>query len=136
MADKYRPIFTIWLGVHRTLVVSSWETAKECFTTNDKAFANRPKALDLELLGYNYAMFGFSPYDPYWRQMRKMTMLEVLSNHRPETLKHIREQRMVVRKRFGGAMTKDENEGNDNCRKALRDFFHLSGTFVVSDALP
>ena len=42
--------------------------------------------------------------------------------------------RMVVGKRFGGATTKDENEGNDNCRKALRDFFHLSGTFVVSDA--
>ena len=44
--------------------------------------------------------------------------------------------RMVVGKRFGGATTKDENEGNDNCRKVLRDFFHLSGTFVVSDALP
>ena len=99
-------------------------------------------------------------------------MLEVLSNHRLETLKHIREAevndslkeifeqlgkknkkfvdmerwfgyttlnmvyRTVVGKRFGGATTKDENEGNDNCRKALRDFFHLSGTFVVSDALP
>ena len=61
MANKYGPIFTIWLGVHRTIVVSSWEIAKECFTTNDKAFANRPKALGLELLGYNYAMFGFSP---------------------------------------------------------------------------
>ena len=93
MADKYGPIFTIWLGVHRTLVVSSWEIAKECFTTNDKAFANRPKALALELLGYNYAMFGFSPYGPYWRQVRKMAMLEVLSNHRLEMLKHIRDRK-------------------------------------------
>ena len=67
MADKYGPIFTIWLGVHRTLVVSSWEIVEECFTTNDKAFANRPKTLALELLGYNYAMFGFSPYGRYWR---------------------------------------------------------------------
>ena len=67
MADKYGPIFTIWLGVHRTLVVRSWEIAKECFTTNDKTFANRPKALALELLGYNYAMFGFSPYGPHWQ---------------------------------------------------------------------
>uniref|UniRef100_A0A7N2L6Y3 Cytochrome P450 n=2 Tax=Quercus lobata TaxID=97700 RepID=A0A7N2L6Y3_QUELO len=171
MADKYGPIFTIWLGVHRTLVVSSWEIAKECFTTNDKAFANRPKALALELLGYNYAMFGFSPYGPYWRQVRKMAMLEVLSNHRLETLKHIREaevdnsikeifellgkknkvfvemerwfgyttlnmvSRMVVGKQFGGTTTK-ENEGNDEYRKAMREFFDLAGTFVVSDALP
>jgi hypothetical protein len=51
MADKYGPIFTIWFGVHRTLVVSSWEIAKECFTTNDKAFATRPKGVALEVLG-------------------------------------------------------------------------------------
>ncbi|KAK4550914.1 hypothetical protein RGQ29_032683 [Quercus rubra] len=91
MAEKYGPIFTIWLGVHRTIIVSSWEIAKECFTTNDKAFANRPKGLALESLGYNYAMIGFSPYGPYWRQVRKMVTLEVLSNHSLETLKHIRE---------------------------------------------
>ena len=89
MANKYGPIFTIWLGVHRTLVVSSWEIAKECFTTNDKVFANRPKGVALEALGYNYAMIGFSPYGPFWRQVRKMATLEVLSNHRLKTLKHI-----------------------------------------------
>ncbi|XP_050241971.1 cytochrome P450 CYP82D47-like [Quercus robur] len=91
MADKYGPIFTIWLGVHRTLVVSSWEIAKECFTTNDKAFANRPKGVAPEVLGYNYAMIVFSPYGPFWRQVRKIATLEVLSNHRLETFKHIRE---------------------------------------------
>ena len=61
MADKYGPIFTIYLGVHRMLVVTNWEIAKECFTTNDKAFANCPKALAGKLLGNNYSMFGFSP---------------------------------------------------------------------------
>ncbi|KAB1220490.1 Cytochrome P450 82A3 [Morella rubra] len=90
MADKYGPLFTIWLGVHRTMVVSSWEIAKECFTTNDKALANRPKALAIEVMGYNYAMFGFSPYGPYWRELRKIVTLEVLSNHRLEMLKHVR----------------------------------------------
>ena len=44
--------------------------------------------------------------------------------------------RMVVGKRFGGATTEYENEGNDQCRKALRGFFDLTGAFVVSDALP
>ena len=32
---------------------------------------------------------------------------------------------MVVGKRFGGATTKDENEWNDECRKALRDSFRF-----------
>ncbi|XVE55975.1 hypothetical protein DITRI_Ditri03aG0200500 [Diplodiscus trichospermus] len=91
LADTYGPIFTVRLGMHPTLVVSNWEIAKECFTTNDKAFVNRPRSLAAELLGYDYAMFGFSPYGPYWRHIRKIATLEVLSNHRLEKLKHIRE---------------------------------------------
>ncbi|PRQ58478.1 putative cytochrome P450 [Rosa chinensis] len=96
MADKYGPLFTIKLGVHRALVVSSWDVAKECLTTNDKAFANRPKALGPEIMGYDYAMFGFSPYGPYWRQVRKINMLHILSNHKLELLKHVRESEVKV----------------------------------------
>uniref|UniRef100_A0A7N2MRR4 Cytochrome P450 n=1 Tax=Quercus lobata TaxID=97700 RepID=A0A7N2MRR4_QUELO len=62
-----------------------------------------------------------------------MTMLEVLSNHRLETLKRIREAEDGCREDIWWGY---DQEGNDNSRKALRDFFHLSGTFVVSDALP
>ncbi|KAI8005140.1 Cytochrome P450 82A3 [Camellia lanceoleosa] len=91
MADKYGPVFTIRLGVHRALVVSNSEMAKECLTTNDKAFSNRPKSIAVEHMCYNYAMFGFSPYGPYWREMRKITTLELLSNHRLATFNHIRE---------------------------------------------
>lgn len=91
LADKYGPIFTIKMGVHRTAIVSSWELAKECLTTNDKVFANRPKMLMSEILGYNYAMVGFSPYGHYWRQIRKIATLELLSTHRLKTFRHIRE---------------------------------------------
>ncbi|XP_062001485.1 cytochrome P450 CYP82D47-like [Rosa rugosa] len=96
MADKYGPLFTIKLGVHRALVVSSWDVAKECLTTNDKAFANRPKALYSEIMGYDYAMFGLGPYGPYWRQVRKITTLHILSNHKLELLKHVRESEVKV----------------------------------------
>jgi hypothetical protein len=94
MTDKYGSIFTIQLGVHQTLIVSSWEIAKECFTTNDKAFANHPKAIALELMGYNYVVFVFSPYGPYWCQVSKIATVEVLSNHGLEMLKHIRESKV------------------------------------------
>ncbi|KAB1220489.1 Cytochrome P450 82A3 [Morella rubra] len=172
MADKYGPLFTIWLGVHRTLVVSGWEIAKECFTTNDKAFATRPKALGIEVMAYNYAMFGFGPYGSYWRQVRKIITLEVLSSHRLEMFKHVWQSeintfikeiyqlwlknnqvsvemrrwfgditlnvvlRLVVGKRFVRDVTNEENERNDRCRQAFREFFDLIGAFVVSDALP
>ncbi|XP_057423367.1 cytochrome P450 CYP82D47-like [Lotus japonicus] len=89
MADKYGPIFTLRLGVHRTLVVSNWEMAKECFTVNDKVFASRPNSLAFEVLGVNSSLFGASPYGPYWRYMRKIATLEVLSTKRIEMLKEV-----------------------------------------------
>ncbi|KAE8727919.1 putative Cytochrome P450 [Hibiscus syriacus] len=91
IAEKSGRIFTIKLGVHRALVVSSWEIAKECLTINDKAFATRPKLASMELLGYNNAMIAFAPYGPYWRQVRKFATIELLSNHRLDSLKHVRE---------------------------------------------
>ncbi|KAL5547149.1 hypothetical protein UlMin_006836 [Ulmus minor] len=89
LADKYGPIFTIKIGVHRNLIVSSWKMAKECFTTNDKAFASRPKALASEILSYNYANFGIGPYSPYWRHIKKIATLKLLSTHRLAMLSHV-----------------------------------------------
>ena len=79
MADAYGPIFTIRLGMSRALIVSSWEIARECFTTNDRIFASRSKSLASELLGYNYAAMGVSSYGPYWRHVRKITTLKLLT---------------------------------------------------------
>ncbi|XP_022752262.1 cytochrome P450 CYP82D47-like [Durio zibethinus] len=173
MAEKYGPIFTIKMGVHRALVVSDHETAKECLTTNDKAFATRPKTLAMELLSYNHAMFGFAPYGPYWRQMRKIATLELLSSYRLDRLRHVRQSeikisvqelyqlwnekkdssgkisvemkkwfknvtlnvilRMIVGKRIPSSGNDAESE---RWKQALKDFFDLSGKFVISDALP
>ncbi|PIA45974.1 hypothetical protein AQUCO_01600318v1 [Aquilegia coerulea] len=90
LADEYGPVFTIRLGVHKTLVVSSWEIAKECFTINDKVLATRPSSVAVRVMGYNYASFAFAPYGSYWREARKIAILELLSNHRLELLKHVR----------------------------------------------
>ncbi|KAL5844998.1 hypothetical protein ACOSQ4_010956 [Xanthoceras sorbifolium] len=162
MADKYGPIFSIKMGVYRTIVVSNWEMAKECLTTNDKVFANRPKMLIAEVMGYNYAMVGFSPYGPYWRQVRKIAVLELLSNHRVQMFKHVRETevkaavsldmkkwlgditlnviyKITVGKRYVGTTRPSGDHGaeeNDQWRDAVRRFFELAGKFVVWDALP
>ncbi|KAJ4947954.1 hypothetical protein NE237_014202 [Protea cynaroides] len=89
LADKYGSAFTIRLGMQPVLVVSSWEVAKECFSTNDRALATRPKAIATKVMGYNYALFGFS-HGNYWREIRKIVTFELLSNRRLEMLKHVR----------------------------------------------
>ncbi|XP_003634362.2 cytochrome P450 CYP82D47 [Vitis vinifera] len=90
MADKYGPVFSIRLGLKRAVVVSSWEMAKECFTTHDLALASRPQLVAAKYLGYNYSMFAFSPHGAYWREVRKIATLELLSNRRLELLKNVR----------------------------------------------
>ncbi|XP_059453896.1 cytochrome P450 82A3-like [Corylus avellana] len=90
MAEKYGPIFTIHLGLQRALVISSWEMAKECFTTNDLAVSSRPKFVAAKHFGYNFALFSFAPYGPYWRDIRKIATSELLSNRRLEILSYVR----------------------------------------------
>ena len=72
--------------------MSSWEVAKDCFTINDKALASRPATVAAKHMGYNCAVYGFSPYNynSFWREMRKISTLELLSNRRLEMLKHVR----------------------------------------------
>ncbi|RVX15182.1 Cytochrome P450 82A3 [Vitis vinifera] len=90
MADKYGAVFSVRLGLKRAVVVSSWQMAKECFTTHDLALASRPQLVISKQLGYNDAMFAFSPHGAYWREVRKIATLELLSNRRLELLKNVR----------------------------------------------
>nr|WOF00834.1 flavonoid hydroxylase 2 [Dracocephalum moldavica] len=90
LADKYGPIFGIRIGAHPTVVVSSWELAKEVFTTNDAAVSSRPSVKAGKHLAYDYAMLGFSSYGAYWRQLRKLVSLELFSARRIELQRNVR----------------------------------------------
>ncbi|KAG8384484.1 hypothetical protein BUALT_Bualt04G0122500 [Buddleja alternifolia] len=90
MTDKNGLAFTIRLGSQENFVISSWEMAKECFTTHDKVFSDRPKITAAKILGYNFAMLGLAPYGSYWREMPKIVTLELLSHRRIDMLHHIR----------------------------------------------
>ncbi|XP_052201908.1 cytochrome P450 CYP82D47-like [Diospyros lotus] len=112
MADTYGPIFSLQLGMHRAVVVSSKEMIKDCFITNDAAFMDRPETAAMKYLGYHGANFGLGPHGPYWRKMRKVTTLELLSDRRIGSLGHVRaaEVGAAIRElsaRCGGTTTVD-----------------------------
>ncbi|KAL5987217.1 hypothetical protein ACLOJK_041214 [Asimina triloba] len=103
LADKYGPALLIRLGARPALVISSWELTKECFTTNDKVLAGRPKFEVGTQMAYNNAALGFAPYGAYWRDMRKITVLELLSPRRLDTLKQVRatEVHLIMKDLYG-----------------------------------
>ncbi|KAK4270184.1 hypothetical protein QN277_023256 [Acacia crassicarpa] len=95
MADAHGPIFSLRLGFHNTLIVSSRELARECLSTFDKVFATRPNIAAGRYMGYNNAIFALAPYGEYWREMRKIATLELLSSHRLQKLKHVRDSEIL-----------------------------------------
>lgn len=88
MADKYGPIFRLQLGSRSALVVSSWEMAKESMCVNDAAAASRPGVSGTKYFSYDFAAFGLAPYSPYWREIHKVTHMELLSNPRVDQVKN------------------------------------------------
>ena len=89
LADENGPIFRIRLGVHPAVVVSSWEAMRECFTTNDRVFATRP-SIAVGKYFYDGASFGMSQYGPYWRDVRKMVTVDLLTARRLDDFGHVR----------------------------------------------
>ncbi|WCJ35030.1 Cytochrome P450 82A3 [Euphorbia peplus] len=90
LADKHGPIFTLRLGKHSLLVINNSDLTKEIFAHNDVNVTFRPSLVAAKILGYNYALFPFTPGGPYWREMRKISTFELLSNRRLEQLKSFR----------------------------------------------
>ncbi|XP_059287481.1 nicotine N-demethylase CYP82E3-like isoform X2 [Lycium ferocissimum] len=90
LADKYGPVFSFRLGLPRIVVVSSYDAVRDCLNTNDKVLSDRPPSLAGEYIGYNNAMLFLATYGNYWRKVRKIVIMEVLSNSRLEKMKNVR----------------------------------------------
>ncbi|XP_031131124.1 premnaspirodiene oxygenase-like [Ipomoea triloba] len=92
LAQKYGPLMHVQLGQVCAVVVSSPDMAKSVLKTHDLAFASRPKMLLADIVSYNSSDIVFCPYGDYWRQMRKICVVEVLSTRNVQGFSTIRRQ--------------------------------------------
>ncbi|WJX37488.1 hypothetical protein P8452_25248 [Trifolium repens] len=91
LSKIYGPLMHLQLGVVFFVVVSSPEVAREVLKTHDINFASRPHLLAVEIAAYNSTGMAFSPYGNYWRQLRKICAIELLSSRRVKSLWPVRE---------------------------------------------
>ncbi|CAJ2674221.1 unnamed protein product [Trifolium pratense] len=92
LAKIHGPLMHLQLGEINAIVVSSSEYAKEVLKTHDVIFASRPKIIALEILSYGFTNIGFARYGNYWRQLRKICAMELLSQNRVGSFQPIREE--------------------------------------------
>ncbi|KAJ3696934.1 hypothetical protein LUZ61_000639 [Rhynchospora tenuis] len=80
------------MGEAPTVIVSSPDAAREIMKSHDISFASRPISITMGIFTFGGKGIGFSPYGEYWRQLRKICVLELLSTRRVQSYRSIREE--------------------------------------------
>nr|GMD38685.1 cytochrome P450 71A1-like [Ipomoea batatas] len=94
LSQKYGPIMQLQFGSFPVVVGSSVEMAKIFLKTMDINFVGRPKTAAGKYTTYNYSDITWSPYGPYWRQARRMCIMELFSAKRLDSYEYIRSQEL------------------------------------------
>ncbi|RDX60627.1 Cytochrome P450 81E8, partial [Mucuna pruriens] len=100
LSNKYGPVFSLRFGSQAVVVVSSASAAEECFTKNDIILANRFQSIKSKYLGFNHTILLAASYGDHWRNLRRISSLEILSTHRLNSFLEIRkdETQKLLRK--------------------------------------
>jgi hypothetical protein len=126
LAQKHGPLMMLRLGEVPTLVVSSPEAAQAITKTHDVTFADRHLNATIGVLTYNGTDLVFGTYGERWRQLRKITVLELLSVARVQSFQRIREEEVA---RFMRSLAASAGAGAAvNLSKMISRF--MNDTFV------
>ncbi|KAJ8420219.1 hypothetical protein Cgig2_033972 [Carnegiea gigantea] len=161
LSQKYGDLMLLRLGSKPTLVVSSANAAQEIMKTYDIIFSNRPESTPAGKLLYKGKDVAFANYGEYWRQMKSICTLQLLSTTRVRSFRSIREEEtasmvekivksipsvvnlretfvtltndVLCRAAFGRKYARDERA---NFGVLLKKFVELLGEFAMGDFVP
>ncbi|KAK4735196.1 hypothetical protein R3W88_009457 [Solanum pinnatisectum] len=165
LSKKYGPLMLLHFGSKPVIVASSVEAAHDIMKTHDLVCSSRPKSSMADRLFYGSKDVGFSPYGEYWRQIKSIVVLHLLSNKRVRSYRDIREEEtsnmiekirqecvssnsvIDLRDHFcfmtGNIISRvalgriyNKRESGIDTKNILAEFLHLLGTFNVGDFIP
>ncbi|MCD7464798.1 hypothetical protein HAX54_053428 [Datura stramonium] len=165
LSQKHGPVMLLHLGSEPVLVASSIEAARDILKTHDLVWSNRPKSSMADGLLYGSKDVGFSPFGEYWRQIRSVMVLHLLSNKRVQSYRVVREEETsnMIEKfkqicdspssaidlrdhlcsltnniisRVALGRIYNERESGIDAKAILEEFLQLLGTFNIGDYIP
>ncbi|KAM1397681.1 hypothetical protein ACFX2I_015228 [Malus domestica] len=92
LSQRHGPLMLLHFGHVPVLVVSSAQEAREIMNTHDLTFSDRPKSTNFEKLLYNFKDVASAPYGEYWRQVKSICVINLLSNKRVRSFRFVREE--------------------------------------------
>ncbi|KAF8052033.1 hypothetical protein N665_1625s0008 [Sinapis alba] len=142
LSQKYGPVMFLKLGRVPTVVVSSSETARQALKIHDLHCCSRPSLAGPRELSYNFLDVVFSPYDDYWKEVKKLCVQELFSATRVHSFQPIKEEEV---KKLIESVTESASQGSSVnlsekflsltvgviCKAAFGVSFH--GTVLNSD---
>eukprot|EP01018_Ginkgo_biloba_P011131 Gb_18160 [translate_table: standard] len=166
LSKKYGPLMFMRLGSVPTVVASSPHMAKEILKIHDLVFASRPESNAAKCIFYKRSDVTFAPYGSYWRQMRKVCVLQLLCPERLKSFSSVREEEVSfmiqsilddsvkgsnpvnVSKKVGaltadimcrmtfGRKYSDEMLGSGGFKAVIQEVLLLVGAFNIGDFIP
>ncbi|XP_057527510.1 6,7,8-trihydroxycoumarin synthase-like [Amaranthus tricolor] len=85
LAKTYGPILSLRFGRVPIIVVQSSKIAKEVLHTQDLNFCSRPSMIVFQKLSYGGLDIGFAPYGEYFREIKKISVVYLLSSKRVDS---------------------------------------------------
>ncbi|KAI3439165.1 Peroxidase [Psidium guajava] len=165
LAEAYGPIYKIQLGSKLYIVVNSASLAKEIVRDQDLTFANRDPTIAATIASYGARDIAFSSQGPYWRNLRKLFVRQMMRNASLDVSYDLRRQEVrkvlsdlykksrvpvdvgewtflilintVMAMLWGGTLAGEKREAMGTVfRKMVGKFMELLGAPNVSDFFP
>ncbi|KAL8154161.1 hypothetical protein V2J09_011921 [Rumex salicifolius] len=159
LSRQYGDTMLIHLGAKPVLVVSSATSACHVLKTHDVAFASRPQSGMFHHLLYDGRDVAAAPYGEYWRQIKSVCVLQLLSSSRVRSYNQVRKEEVCsMMEKVRSLLGKEVNMNEvfmelmkdvicrvtigKKCRekseltRLLNEFEVLAGGFYVGDFIP
>ncbi|XVF49778.1 hypothetical protein PTKIN_Ptkin04bG0042200 [Pterospermum kingtungense] len=96
LSTKYGPFMFFQLGRHPTVVVSSAEIVREIVKNHDAVSSDRYITTPANALLYGCNDVAFAPYGEYWRQLKKICVVELLTHRRVQSFQFVRDEEVEL----------------------------------------
>ncbi|KAK1583478.1 hypothetical protein Q3G72_024105 [Acer saccharum] len=100
LSNEYGPLMFLQLGWVPTIVISSADVARDIFRNHDLVFSGRPELYTANKLSYGGNNISFTTYNEYWRELRKIAIMELLCSKRVQSFHAVRKQEVELMTKF------------------------------------